>query len=99
MAARWCVVLALTASSTACSIARAPVEHRAPLTTIYDVTQLNPVRVLEVLEPRTTADIVNAILTHAGPISIGGSRHSMGGQTAAPGGLQLDMRHFDRILA
>lgn len=85
--------------STACTIARPPIARHAAPTVIYDVSQLNPVRVREVIQPRTTAEIVNAVSSHSGPISIGGSRHSMGGQTAAPGALQIDMRHFDRILA
>ncbi|MDP9202027.1 MAG: FAD-binding oxidoreductase [Gemmatimonadota bacterium] len=87
------------ASIPACSISRAPVQPQTPPTTIYDVTQLNPVTVSEVLVPTTTREIVDAVARRSGPISIGGSRHSMGGQTATPGGLQIDMRHFDRILA
>ena len=93
------LALALAASVPACFVTRAPVERQTPPTTIYDVTQLNPITVSEVLVPTTTRDIVDAVSRHSGPISIGGSRHSMGGQTATPGGLQIDMRHFDRILA
>ncbi|PYO47262.1 MAG: hypothetical protein DMD72_10395, partial [Gemmatimonadetes bacterium] len=92
-------MVTLSVVSTACSIARPPIARHSAPTVIYDVTQLNPVRVKEVIQPRTTAEIVNAVSTHSGPISIGGSRHSMGGQTAAPGALLIDMRHFDRILA
>ncbi len=83
----------------ACSAARAPTERRALPTIVYDVTQLNPIRVSGVLVPTTTEEIVDAIVRHQGPISIGGARHSMGGQTAIPGAVQIDMRHFDRILA
>jgi FAD/FMN-containing dehydrogenase len=93
------LALALIASVTACSITREPAEPQTPPTTIYDVTQLNPVTVSEVLVPTTTREIVDAVARHSGPISIGGSRHSMGGQTATQGGLQIDMRHFDRVLA
>jgi len=93
------LAFALVASVPACSITRAPDEPQTPPTTIYDVTQLNPVTVSEVLVPTTTREIVDVVGQHLGPISIGGSRHSMGGQTATPGGLQIDMRHFDRILS
>ena len=42
---------------------------------------------------------MHAVRSHSGPIAIGGSRHSMGGQIATPGALFLDMRQFNRILA
>ncbi len=75
-----------------------PVRPPAPLT-VNDVTGLNPVRVAEVLTPTTTEEIVAAVRRHPGPIAIGGGRYSMGGQTAAAGGLQLDLRRFNRVLA
>lgn len=67
--------------------------------TVNDVTQLNPIQVAEVITPTTIEEIVAAVKTHAGPVSIGGGRYSMGGQTAAPGALQIDMRPFNRVLA
>ncbi|WP_437880186.1 FAD-binding oxidoreductase [Pseudomonas sp. LRF_L74] len=66
--------------------------------TVNDVTGLNPIRVEQVLTPSTVQDVVDAVRQHAGPISIGGGRFSMGGQTATEGTLQLDMRHLDRVL-
>ncbi len=93
------LALALLAAIPACSVTRAPDAPQAPPSIIYDVTRLNPVTVSEVIVPTTTGEIVDAVSQYAGPISIGGSRHSMGGQTASPGGLQIDMRRFDRILA
>ena len=95
----WSLRLMLATNAAACSAARAPVAPQATPTVIYDVTQMNPITVREVLAPRTTQEIVNAVASHAGPISIGGARHSMGGQTAAPGAMQIDMRNFNRILA
>jgi FAD/FMN-containing dehydrogenase len=89
----------LAASVLACFVTRAPVAPRTPPTVIYDISQLNPITVNEIVAPTTTQEIVDAIRQHTGPVSIGGSRHSMGGQTAAPGGVQIDMRRFDRILA
>ncbi|HEU4996986.1 MAG TPA: FAD-binding oxidoreductase [Gemmatimonadaceae bacterium] len=66
---------------------------------VNDVTQLNPIEVADVITPTTTADIVAAVRSHAGPISIGGGRYSMGGQTATRGALQIDMRSFNKVLA
>lgn len=65
---------------------------------VNDVTQLNPIRVEQVMAPHSVADIVEAVKQHAGPISIGGGRFSMGGQTATEQALQIDMRQFNQIL-
>jgi FAD/FMN-containing dehydrogenase len=65
---------------------------------VNDVTQLNPIHVREVLAPTSVAEVVAAVRSHGGPISIGGGRFSMGGQTATEDALQLDMRHLDRIV-
>lgn len=67
-------------------------------TTINDVTQLNPIVVRDVIVPTTIDEIVAAVKTHQGPISIGGGRYSMGGQTATEGALQIDMRQFDKVV-
>ncbi len=66
---------------------------------VNDVTQLNPVVVDQVIVPTTIEEIQQAVKTYPGPISIGGGRYSMGGQTAVDQGLQIDMRSFKRILA
>src|SRR5262249_8837609 len=65
---------------------------------VNDVSQLNPIRVDQVRAPTTTEEIVDAVRAHRGPVSVGGARHSMGGQIATENALFLDMRHFDRIL-
>ena len=65
---------------------------------VNDVTQLNPIEVANIITPKTTADIVTAVKANKGPISIGGGRFSMGGQTATERALQIDMRSFDSIL-
>jgi FAD/FMN-containing dehydrogenase len=65
---------------------------------VNDVTQLNPIQVYKVIEPHLVGDIVDAVRHHPGPISIGGGRFSMGGQTATEQALQLDMRQFNKIL-
>lgn len=66
--------------------------------TVNDVTGLNPIQVEHVLAPTKLEQIVAAVKNHPGPISIGGGRFSMGGQTATAGALQLDMRDFDQVL-
>jgi FAD/FMN-containing dehydrogenase len=65
---------------------------------VNDVTQLNPIEVRSVIAPTTLDDIVAAVRDSRGPISIGGGRYSMGGQTATEGALQIDMRRFNRVL-
>jgi FAD/FMN-containing dehydrogenase len=66
---------------------------------VTDVTQLNPVRVRDVVEPTSIEEIIAAIKTHSGAISIGGGRYSMGGQTATDGGTQIDMRRMDHVVS
>ncbi len=65
---------------------------------VNDITGLNPIEVERVLAPTELQQIIDAARQHAGPISIGGGRYSMGGQTASAGALQLDMRDFDQVL-
>ena len=65
---------------------------------VNDITQLNPIRVNTILHPVSTDEIVNAVKLNSGPISIGGGRYSMGGQTATENALQIDMRTFDKVL-
>ena len=65
---------------------------------IDEVTRLHPVTMARVVTPRTTEDIVTAVKATSGPISIGGGRYSMGGQTATPDGTQLDMRQFRGVV-
>lgn len=71
----------------------------ASATVVDDVTRLNPIEVARVATPRTVADVQQLVASHRGPISIGGGRYSMGGQTATPNGLQIDMRRMDHVLA
>lgn len=65
---------------------------------INDITQMNPISVGTVIEPITTTEIQNAIKSTSGPISIGGGRYSMWGQTAYEDSLHIDMRKFNKIL-
>jgi FAD/FMN-containing dehydrogenase len=70
----------------------------APLL-VNDVTRLNPVPVREILTPSTVEEVQEAVRRSTGPISIGGGHFSMGGQTASPGSLHLDMRQLNRVIA
>ena len=65
---------------------------------VNDITQLNPIEVTRIITPTKITDIVSAIKTTSGPISIGGGRFSQGGQTAYPDSLHLDMRTFNQVL-
>ncbi|GAB2602986.1 FAD-binding protein [Spirosoma areae] len=65
---------------------------------INDVTQLNPVIVADVFRPASVADLQERLRTTAGPVSVGGGRFSMGGQTASPGSLHVDMRGLNQVL-
>ncbi len=66
---------------------------------VNEITRLYPVTMARVVTPRTIEDISSAVRSSPGPISIGGGRYSMGGQTATPDGLQLDMRQFHGVVA
>lgn len=81
------------------NVVREPTRPEDPPLVVNDVTLLNPTSVSGVITPTSTGEIVDALKRHSGPISIGGARHSMGGQFAASGGLHIDMRRFNRILA
>jgi len=82
---------------------RAPVrdnEGRAFCTRIVDdVTGLNPVEVDEVAVPGSVEQLARILRTDRRPVSIGGGRFSMGGQTASPGTLHIDLRGLNRVLA
>ena len=84
--------------ATIWSVVRAPVVLQSSPLVINDVSQLNPIRVDQVITPTTTTEIADAVRRHTGPISIGGARHSMGGQIATDGALFIDMRRFARIV-
>jgi FAD/FMN-containing dehydrogenase len=69
-----------------------------PDATVNDVSQLNPIAVERVVRPRTIAEVQQLVAGHAGPISIGGARHSMGGQIGTEGALALDMRELNHVV-
>ena len=66
--------------------------------TVNDVTQLNRISVRSVITPTSIQEVVD-VLTHTDfPVSVGGGHFSMGGQTASPNTLHLDMRQMNRVL-
>ncbi len=67
--------------------------------TVNDVTQLNPIDVFSIATPRSTDEVRDAIVGTSLPVSIGGGHFSMGGHTASPGTLHLDLRRMNRVLA
>jgi FAD/FMN-containing dehydrogenase len=91
-------VAGLTTLVAVAGYLRSPAIHAPGAPVVTDVTRLYRIPVNRVITPTTEAEIVAAVRGHPGPISIGGGRFSMGGQTATEGALQIDMRRYDRIL-
>jgi len=73
--------------------------YSPPDTLVNDVTLMNPTYVSRVIQPTTVEEVVAALQSTTGPVSIGGGRYSQGGQISWPGSLHLDMRRFDKVLA
>jgi FAD/FMN-containing dehydrogenase/SAM-dependent methyltransferase len=66
--------------------------------TVNDVTQLNPIDVFAIATPKSTAELQDALRKTTLPVSIGGGHFSMGGHTASPRSLHLDLRGMNQIL-
>ncbi|MGB5965807.1 MAG: FAD-binding protein [Sulfurimonadaceae bacterium] len=65
---------------------------------VNDVTGLNPIIVAQVIRPVNIEDLQEAVRTADRPISIGGGRFSMGGQTASRQSLHIDMRSLNNVV-
>jgi FAD/FMN-containing dehydrogenase len=91
-------VVLTTIGVTWWGIAHTPVIGPVSGPRVVDFTHLYPVEVARVIAPTTEAEIVAAVRETRGPVSIGGGRFSMGGQTATEGALQIDMRQYRQIL-
>jgi FAD/FMN-containing dehydrogenase/uncharacterized membrane protein YhaH (DUF805 family)/SAM-dependent methyltransferase len=65
---------------------------------VNDVTGLNPVPVWAIATPATVEEVQEALRRSHGPVSIGGGHFSMGGQTASPGSLHLDLRRLNQVV-
>ena len=66
--------------------------------TVNEVTGLYPVEVFSIVAPNSIAEVQEAISRSSGPVSVGGGRFSMGGQTASPGCVQIDMRRMNQVI-
>jgi len=94
------VVLAAYAGSFVVSYGRL-FQTKDPLVAT-DVARLLPTKVLRVDRVRRIEqlqDILREAKQNGWKVSIAGSRHSQGGHTYYNGGVVLDMRDFDRVLA
>lgn len=65
---------------------------------INDVTQQNRIPVFSIATPTSTQEVVEALKRTGLPVSIGGGHFSMGGHTASPDSLHLDLRSMNRVL-
>lgn len=65
---------------------------------VNDITQLNPVLVSKVQAPKSIEELQAIIKNTDRPVSIGGGRFSMGGQTASTNSIHIDMRGLNKIL-
>lgn len=92
------IILAGSLATTIFIVARPFIHSNTSPLVVNDVTELNPIVVGEVITPHTTEEIVDAVRRSSGPITIGGARHSMGGQIATAGALHIDMRQFDKVI-
>jgi len=86
---------------TSWGLAYAVVENAPGTTvnTVNDVTGIHPVQVAAVALPTTIDGVQEALRRSNGPISIGGGRFSMGGQTSSVDSLHIDMRGMNRIVS
>lgn len=66
--------------------------------TVNDVSQINPIPVARIAKPTSVDEIQRLVREAKGPVSIGGARHSMGGQIATENATFLDLRDFDDVL-
>jgi FAD/FMN-containing dehydrogenase/uncharacterized membrane protein YhaH (DUF805 family) len=65
---------------------------------INEVTQLHPIIVGKVKTPSSIDELQQIIKETDNPISIGGGRFSMGGQTASSGSTHIDMRKLNKVV-
>lgn len=66
---------------------------------VNDVTQLNRTEVFAIATPKSVSDLQQTLRDTTLPLSIGGGHFSMGGHTASPGTLHIDMRQINRVLS
>jgi decaprenylphospho-beta-D-ribofuranose 2-oxidase len=96
------VLLGLIAYASTFAISYGDLFRSADTLVAADVARLAPARITQ-LEHARDVEQLRAVLAEARDrglkVSIAGSRHSQGGHTYSAGGVRLDMRSFNRILA
>lgn len=70
-----------------------------PRLIVNDVTRLNPVPIWAVTAPTSIEEVQSTVRRTEGSISVGGGHFSMGGQTASPNSLHMDMRQLNKVIA
>jgi uncharacterized membrane protein YhaH (DUF805 family) len=65
---------------------------------VNDVTQINPISVLGVATPHSVEELQSILKNSTIPVSVGGGHFSMGGHTASPSTLHLDLRQLKEVL-
>lgn len=89
------LIQALVAGSAAASVSCA---RPGGELSVEDVSQLEQTAVDRIARPRSTAEVRQLLQVSRLPVSIAGARYSMGGQTAEPGSLHLDMHGMNRLV-
>jgi FAD/FMN-containing dehydrogenase len=69
-----------------------------PSHVIHNVTGLHSSPVAALATPTSIEELRTALLSHHGPISLGGGRFSQGGQIGHPDSLHIDLRGLNQIL-
>lgn len=64
---------------------------------VRDIAAIGATPVRGIARPGSVAEVARLLRESTGPVSIGGARCSMGGQTAFPGSLHIDMRRLRGI--
>ena len=65
---------------------------------VNDISRLNAIPVFAITCPTSTEEVSQALKSTSLPVSIGGGHFSMGGHTASPGTLHLDLRKLNNVL-
>jgi FAD/FMN-containing dehydrogenase/SAM-dependent methyltransferase len=66
--------------------------------TVHEITGLHSIPVWGIVTPTSITEVQEALSRTEVPVSVGGGHFSMGGQTASPGSIHLDMRRLNRVL-
>lgn len=65
---------------------------------VNDVAQINPIHVFGIAAPRSVQELQSILRNSTIPVSTGGGHFSMGGHTASPGTLHLDLRQMNEVI-